>query len=79
MQGLIYTKKKFHFTICNLMEYKEAEKTLYINTDVSTSEAFLCSYCLNGDQESYCSVGLLFVYNNLFETRCCNGLPGLVI
>lgn len=50
------------------MEYKEAGKTPYINTDVSTSEAFLRSCYLNRDQESYCSVGLLFVYNNLFET-----------
>lgn len=79
MQELIYSKEKFHFTICNLMEYKEAGKALYINTDVSTSEAFLCSCYLNGDQEWYCSVGLLFVYNTLFETRCQNGFPGLVI
>lgn len=51
MQGLIYSKKKFHFAICNLMEYKETGKALYINTDVSTSKAFLCSCYLNGDQE----------------------------
>lgn len=79
MQGLIYSRKKFHFAICNLMEYKETGKALYINTDVSTSEAFLCSCYLNGDQEWYCSVGLLFVYNTLFETRCQNRFPGLVI
>lgn len=79
MQGLIYSKKKFHFAICNLMEYKETGKALYINTDVSSSEAFLCSWYLNGDQEWYCSVGLLFVYNTLIETRCQNGFPGLLI
>lgn len=58
------------------MEYKGA---LDINTGVSTSEAFLCSYYLNENQESYRSVGSLFVYSNLFKTQPWNGFPGLII